>query len=58
MRSASCCCCFTVSTGTMVLGVLTWLSLLQEIDRFEPIRLVANGIAAICFLLMAMDDTE
>ena len=54
----SCCLCMSVSAGTMILGVFTWLSLFQELDHLMPLRLLLNVVAAICFLLMAMNDTE
>ena len=57
-QSSTCCCCISVRTGVMILGGLTWLNLLGEIDEFYPIRLAATAVAAIAFLIMIMDDSE
>ena len=57
-EASNCCCCISVRTGTMLLGFFTLLGLLNEINEFIPIRLAANGIVSVAFLLMVMDDTE
>ena len=54
----SCCCCISLRTGAILLGITCWLNMLQEITEFYPIRLAASAIAAIAFLIMMMDDTE
>ena len=56
--SSSCCCCFSVRMGVMILGFCGLLNLLSEITDFVPIRLAANAVASIAFILMVSDDTE
>ena len=46
----------SLRTGTMILGFFTLFGLLSEIENFLPIRMAANAIAAIAFLIMFMDD--
>ena len=56
--TSHCCCCISVRTGTMIIGFFTLLSLFSEIEHFMPLRLAVNGVAAIAFILMLMDDSE
>ena len=56
--SKSCCCCISVKTGTILLGAMAMLGLLQEIEHFYPMRLAANGISTVAFVLMLLDDTD
>ena len=53
-----CCCCISVATGVKILGVLTILSLLLELQEFHPLRMAANGVAAVAFVLMVLDQSE
>ena len=53
-----CCCCFSVKAGTILLGVISTLAILDELNEFHPLRLAANGVAAISFLLMLCDDSD
>ena len=54
----SCCCCISVKTGTMILGVCMLINLLKEIEEFYPLRLAATATASIAFILMIFDDSE
>ena len=54
----SCCCCFSVSTGSKILGIFAIIGLFAEIEQFYPLRLAANGLCAVSFVLMLLDDSE
>ena len=53
-----CCCCLSIRTGAMILGFFSLLSLLSEVEEFYPLRLAANGVAAVSFVLMIFKDSE
>ena len=56
-KTSHCCCCFGVRTGTMIIGVLCWVGMLDEIQEFHPVRFVARLITALTFLSMLIDNT-
>ena len=52
------CCCLSVRTGTLILGFMALLGLMQEVDDFHAMRAAANGAIAAAFFLLLVKDTE
>ena len=48
----------SVRTGAMVLGIFSWIALLSEIEQVVPLRMLANGLVAVTFLMLVLSDTE
>ena len=57
-KSGHCCCCVKVGTGTIILGVLSTLGLIQEFSDFIPARAVINLAIAFAFIFMVIGDSE
>ena len=50
--------CISAKTGTYILGCLTMLALLSEIEEFIPARFGPNIAMVACFIAMVVNDTE
>ena len=40
------------------MGIFCILGLLQELEEFYPLRLAANGLGAVAYILMILKDSE
>lgn len=58
MKVKSCCLCLSVEMGVMVLGCLTWASLLNEFAYFNPIRAAITVATGVVFFNMVFDDSS
>ena len=52
-----CCCCVSLRTGTFVMGILVALSLLEELEYLNPIRLFLTVMTFTFFIMMLQDDS-
>ena len=57
-RIQGCCCCVDLKMGTYLMGALVVLSLLEELDYFNPIRLLVTVMTISFFFMMVSDDSE
>ena len=56
--SQTCCCFLSAKIGTYVLGALTAIALLSEVDEFIPSRFGPNIAMVAFFFAMIMNDSE
>ena len=54
----SCCCCIGVKRGTYAMGALVVLSLLEELDYLNPMRLMITVTTISFFWMMVNYDCE
>ena len=66
MRTKTCCCCFSVKTGVMIGGLLSWVTVLDEMvnhrmrmSSFEDLlSLITYFFTASFFLGMMLSDAS
>ena len=58
MGEKNCCCCFSVKTGAYVIGVLSILGLLDELNNFNLLRCIIKLVVSASFLAMVFQDSK
>ena len=58
MKVQKCICCVPIDKAIMAMGFWMCLTLLGELEIFNPFRLVANVLALTAFFLMQNNDTS
>ena len=56
----NCCCCFSVKTGTNIIGILFIIDLIGEFwhPTINPLRWTLKIIVATVFMMMYLKDTQ
>ena len=58
MKVKTCCCCYSVKTGAMILGCLNLLYLAVSICLHDVIMGALRGFTALWFILMVWSDSK
>ena len=56
VKISNCCCCISIETGTIILGVLSCLNILQYIAKFELMGFMLTLAVCIAFVAMLVSN--